>query len=909
MARTDLVNFVELVIRSGLMEREELRALIKSLPTAERPTSAAALARLLINRQRLTPYQASRLLAGDTRPLVLNNLVILDKIGEGGMGEVYLAEQRRMKRRVALKILPPAAVQNEKLLRRFYREVEAAARLVHPNIVTAYDAGECQGVHYLVMEYVDGEDLGSIVDRQGPLPLDFVLSCMVQAARGLQFAHQCGVIHRDIKPSNLLLDRSHVVKILDMGLARLVDQLDADRVGSEELTTSGQIIGTVDYMSPEQVDSSAQVDHRTDIYSLGCTMYRLLTGTAPYRRSTAVETLLAHRTAPIPQITALRPDVPRQLDDLLARMLAKNVEDRLPSMADVIEHLERCMDHGEFRLAPPAPHGIVGVGGPRDSDNASESTVTTPLTPTDLAFPIVVSKRGSSTSGASGTAVGIDLGTTYSSIAYVDTQGSPLTVANAEGENATPSMVFWDGDEVVVGREAMKALITDQDHVAAFPKRDLGLPSYHRPIGGVNYPPEVLEAQIVRKLARDASAKIGPFNKVVITVPAYFDEVRRKATQDVGYIAGVEVLDIINEPTAAALAYGYQNGLLSSPSSAPRRVLIYDLGGGTFDVTVMSIGRGEFRTLATDGDMQLGGLDWDRRLLDFVADRFVERYGADPRTNRIAAAHLWQLCDEAKRSLSSRRRATVVVQYQGKQLAVTVERTQFEELTSDLLERTAHTTQLTLQAAGLTWQDIDDVLLVGGMTRVPAVRQMIENFTGRTLQMNISPEEAVAQGAALYCQFLLSARSGRSLPFRFVNVNSHSLGVVATDAETKRRCNAIVIPRNTPLPTVARKVFVTQKNGQQSIAIQLVEGESQDPADCSVVGRCVVRGLPPNLPRHTAVEVCFRYEENGRLTISVALPGSTTPLEHTLTRENMLSAEQIEAWRKVVTGDSPVVAS
>ncbi|GIW92928.1 MAG: hypothetical protein KatS3mg110_0969 [Pirellulaceae bacterium] len=559
MVRAELLNFIELLTHSGIMDRRQVRELYKSLPADERPATAAALARLLVARGVLTPYQSSHLLSGNRLPLVMHNLVILDRIGQGGMGEVYLAEQRRMKRLVAVKVLPEVAVSNESLVRRFYREVEAAARLIHPNIVTAYDAGEYRGIHYLVMEYVDGVDLGTMVERQGPLAVDFVLGCMLQAARGLHFAHQRGVIHRDIKPSNLLVDRSGIVKILDMGLARLVDVTDSHQLGGE-LTSSGHIVGTVDYMAPEQVENSAQVDRRCDIYSLGCTMFRLLVGEPPFRRSTVVETLLAHKTAPIPRISAIRSDVPEEVDAILESMLAKKPEDRFASMADVVAALENVCDHGEFRLVVPDPLGAITGG---ESGRAvSSDEPTTQIAASTSGSVASLARTGSSSQNTAEVAVGVDLGTTYSTIAYVDRQGLPTTISNAEGEIATPSMVYWAGDEVIVGREAIKALTTDQDCVAAFPKRDLGLPHYHRLIGGVAYPPEVLEAQILYKLVHDASAKIGTIRQAVLTVPAYFDEVRRKATQDAGYIAGVEVLDIINEPTAAALAYSYRQGLL-----------------------------------------------------------------------------------------------------------------------------------------------------------------------------------------------------------------------------------------------------------------------------------------------------------------------------------------------------------
>src|SRR5687768_6504019 len=223
--------------------------------------------------------------------------------------------------------------------------------------------------------------------------------------------------------------------------------------------------------------------------------------------------------------------------------------------------------------------------------------------------------------------VGIDLGTTFSVISMLDDLGRPQTLSNAEGDKITPSVVFFEGENVVVGKEAAKALSTDADQVAECAKRDLGNRFFHRPLGGRQYPPEALQAWILNKLRVDATKQIGPFSKCVVTVPAYFDEVRRKATMDAGYIAGLEVLDIINEPTAAAVAFGFQQGFMRPERATDERkkILVYDLGGGTFDVTVMEVGGQVFNTLATDGDVMLGGRDWDQRLVDFVAEEFIRK--------------------------------------------------------------------------------------------------------------------------------------------------------------------------------------------------------------------------------------------------------------------------------------------
>ena len=508
-------------------------------------------------------------------------------------------------------------------------------------------------------------------------------------------------------------------------------------------------------------------------------------------------------------------------------------------------------------------------------------------------------------------AVGIDLGTTYSAVAYIDDTGRPVTLVNAEGDLVTPSVVLFEGHQPIVGKEALKALATEADSVAQCAKRELGERTFRKALQGALYPPEALQALVLKKLRDDASRQIGDFTKVVITVPAYFDEVRRKATQDAGYIAGFEVLDIINEPTAAAIAHGFLKGFLNRKGeiNAPRKQLVYDLGGGTFDVTVMEIRGNDFLALATDGDVQLGGQDWDMRLVNYVAEEFQRTHNLDPREDPNTAGRLWRDCEDAKRTLSARSKVSVSCDYKGLAVRPEVTREKFEEITHDLLSRTEFTTKQTLQAAGLTWKDIDQVLLVGGSTRMPMVAQMLRRLSGQEPDSSVSVDEAVAHGAALHASILLAEGRGQRPVLHIKNVNSHSLGVVATDARTERKRNAILIPRNTPLPVTARRVFRTQKEGQKSILVQIVEGESASPDDCSQIGRCVVRELPTNLPAQTPIEVRFSYQDNGRLSVKVNVRGTRRELRHEISRDNTLSQQQLDAWRLFVagqgTGDPP----
>jgi formylglycine-generating enzyme required for sulfatase activity len=336
----DLEQFVQHLTESGLLSAAEVSSLQEHLPPDRRPRDAEGLAHELIQAQRLTRYQAQAVYQGKTKGLVFGEYRVLDKLGQGGMGVVLKAEHRRMQRVVAVKMLSAATMKSPQAIERFYREVKAAARLEHPNIVTAYDAGEHEGVHYLVIQFIDGQDLGAIVKQRGPLPLAQAIDCILQAARGLQYAHEQGIIHRDIKPANLLVDARGTVKILDMGLARiagLAEDGDGDR-----LTQSGQVIGTCDYMAPEQAMDTRRADARADVYSLGCTLYRLLTGEMLYPGDTLMNVFLAHQQAPIPSLTARRADVPPPLDAVFQKMVAKRPEDRYPSMTDVIAALQQC---------------------------------------------------------------------------------------------------------------------------------------------------------------------------------------------------------------------------------------------------------------------------------------------------------------------------------------------------------------------------------------------------------------------------------------------------------------------------------------------------------------------------------------------------------------------------------------
>ncbi len=505
------------------------------------------------------------------------------------------------------------------------------------------------------------------------------------------------------------------------------------------------------------------------------------------------------------------------------------------------------------------------------------------------------------------TAVGIDLGTTYSAMARLDETGRTAMLRNAQGDLLTPSVVLFEDKEIVVGKEAKKALSLQPDRVAECVKRDMGAATYSKPIRGERLPPEVIQSCILRKLRQDAVVAVGNDIKVVITVPAYFDEPRRKATADAGEMAGLDVLDIVNEPTAAALAFGEQLGYLD-PTGAPRqamRVLVYDLGGGTFDVTVLDMQSGNLRTLATDGDVRLGGLDWDSRIVDFVSDVFRNEHGVDPRKDQVGSSRLFAAAEEAKHTLSARDQANVHFEFGGKTCDVQIARSHFEELTEDLLERTSHTTRQVLSSAGLEWKDISHVLLTGGSTRMPMVSKMLAGLSKVQPNHTVNPDEAVARGAAIYAGYLLALRDtvGPGPAFKVTDVNAHSLGIEGIDQKTSRKENIVLIPRNSSLPQRVTESFVTKAADQKTIVVQVLEGESKMPDQCTKIARAVMRQIPGGLPKGWPIEVTYEYGTNGRLSVRAHVPGTPSDLRIELEREQGLSDEHVSRWKQVVTSD------
>lgn len=462
--------------------------------------------------------------------------------------------------------------------------------------------------------------------------------------------------------------------------------------------------------------------------------------------------------------------------------------------------------------------------------------------------------------------IGIDLGTTTCAVSYVDHAQRPTTLVNFEGQLTTPSALLVEGQQVVVGEEAQRAAISHPAGYVECFKRHMGEDLFPDLIDGRSFRPEFLSALMLARLKKDVSRTLGDVTRAVITVPAYFDEARRRATRDAGEIAGLDVIDILNEPTAAAICYAHRTDQLGHPGErAVERLLVYDLGGGTFDTTILEIERGqEYRTVATEGEVRLGGYDWDTRLRDALARQFREKTGVDPLESPYGRVEFMRLAQDTKHSLTLRSKVSKPCSFEGKREVLEATQADFERMTADLLDRSRQTTEMLLSDTGLSWSQIDTVLLAGGSTRMPMVSRMLASLTGKPPVDSISRDESVSHGAGIYAS-LLTANSN----IRVVNVNAHSLRILGINRQGARVAD-LLIPKNSALPAQKIKVYPVASAGQTSISVNVLEGESDDPRICEEIGTVRVDDLPVIAGKRVKVAVQLRYREDGRVHVAAS---------------------------------------
>jgi molecular chaperone DnaK len=487
-------------------------------------------------------------------------------------------------------------------------------------------------------------------------------------------------------------------------------------------------------------------------------------------------------------------------------------------------------------------------------------------------------------------AVGIDLGTTNSVVAVLEA-GEPVVIANAEGQRTTPSVVAFSKDdgEVLVGEVAKRQAITNPDRTIRSVKRHMGT-SWNVDIEGKKYTSQEISARTLMKLKRDAEAYLGDtVTQAVITVPAYFDDAQRTATKEAGQIAGLEVLRIINEPTAAALAYGLEK------EHEDQTILVFDLGGGTFDVSVLEIGDGVFEVKSTSGDTELGGDDWDQAVIDWMVSQFKNAHGVDLGADKMAAQRLKEAAEKAKIELSQTQSTSINLPFitataEGPlHMEETLSRSKFQELTSDLLDRVRKPFEAAINDAGLKQADIDHVVLVGGSTRMPAVVELVESMTGKEANKTVNPDEVVAVGAAVQAGVL----KGDVKDVLLLDVTPLSLGI-----ETKGSVMHKLIERNTTIPTRRTETFTTAEDSQPSVEIHVLQGEREMAAYNKTLGKFQLVDLPPAPRGVPQIEVTFDIDANGIVHVSAKDRATNKEQSITITGQSSLSKDDINQMVK-----------
>lgn len=512
-------------------------------------------------------------------------------------------------------------------------------------------------------------------------------------------------------------------------------------------------------------------------------------------------------------------------------------------------------------------------------------------------------------------AVGIDLGTTYSCIAWLNEYGQPVTIPNQEGELSTPSVVFFDEDQPVIGTEAMRNSIASPDRVVVHAKRFMGDPQKFWKIGDNRYTPVHISGMILRKLIAAAQDQIGEISEAVITVPAQFSDAQRHATMQAGHAAGLERIEMINEPVAAALCYvlGHE-GLAFTELAIDQQLLVFDVGGGTLDLAVVKYRTNEVCVVASDGDLELGGLDFTKVLVNAAAEKFIGEFGSDPRSHRGSLQFLSLEAEQAKRSLSVRPRAAITVQHEGHRKTYQIEQAEFESLSRKLIQRSEEITRRILKDNKFGWAHIDVVLTTGGASRMPMIRESLKKLSGRTLNSSLSPDQSIAHGAAYYAGMLLSnnqyartvfnsTASSRLAKVQQKSVNARALGILVRD-ETGQKVPHYLISANTPLPTSTTHVFGTVVANQTRVHVRIVESGAGTDRPPTVLGDCQITDLPADLPEGTEIEVTISYDHQARVHVSAREPVSGVRAETEIIRHENLNAQLQE---KPGVGGAPSV--
>ena len=828
-------------------------------------------------------------------------------IGAGGMGNVYLGQHVRMQRSVAIKMLPIARMKNEEAVQRFYAEVRAASRLLHPNIVAAFDAGsvetETHGkVHYLAMEYVDGETLTQAVSKNGPMSIGEATAAIRQAALGLLHAHRAGIIHRDVKPSNLMRAADGTVKVLDLGLARIQSSLalpnnpdkSASEAGGDSRTkkdssdfreNSGRLIGTLAFMSPEQLEAPDSADIRSDIYSLGATLYFLLTGTPPYVGE-YLDLVYGHRHGDIPDLMQARGDIDMNFADIFSRMVAKSPSERYDSLDEVIEAL------GDYASETDTPNWLVEFTQRNVGPDASTISSRSDLKGESHVF-------------------GIDFGMLYASASVASPTGENHKLQAGDEEKAIMRMaIAADNHRLLFGKEAINRRQETPLLVAHSLPLYMGQKFVARRFAGRQCPPEVLMALLMRQVFSRSWQNLSLPHATAITIPASYDQMRRRCLLQAAEIAGFRSVRLISRSIAAvqSLWLEHEHEIDLNPDNAEGEVLDSDdqnilfvsLTGQATEVAIIRGGPARIQQLATAGHWSCGKLLWLQRLVDLVSTTFQSNHGLDPKASIKTAASLQIACETAIDHLLQFPSVTVELDFNGQKKLVQVYRRDWLKQCNGLIKSLQKSILQVCSESKLTIDQIDRCVTLGGLLRMPGVAELVLKDLHESITIHPIARAEVSRGAAACVAAELPGRSDNALPPRAVT--GQSIGIVVQDKKGRRRILPI-ISRGTLLPArTNRRLSVS--DSREKLNVSLVESSGADGTSWQSLGRHEIEVGAIGKGKRSRT-ISFEINVNGLLTVRAPMPSETSPNVLTTRRlpplpMPVISDEEMIDWKKWV---------
>ena len=812
---------------------------------------------------------------------LLGEYLLLNRVGAGGMGEVFRAEHRTMNRHVAVKILSRKIADNSQLLERFFHEIRAVAKLMHPNIVTAFDAGSQNGMHFLVMELVEGEMLSQRVARLGPLSTAEVVHVLHQAADALDYAHRMGIVHRDIKPGNMMLTNEGRLKILDFGLARF------SKSAGENTPEKKMFMGTPEYMSPEQVEHPDLVDGRSDLYSLGATLFYMIAGRTMFSGEQMQVALAQLRQKP-PALYEVRSDVDLRLDAIFQRLVAKNPEDRFATAGELSNVLQ------QLHLIPPQTP-TPAFTNPSGSSVAGSSFVKGIGRLVGEQSTSIATKT--STFAAKIQPVAIDLGMLASTVAYCDPQGSPHIFDPRSGSGAHLRNMLWsDGEHLKVGSDASEMRKTQPERIFHSLQRWIGAKEISRTLGGRPATPEVLIAAILQQLMTSARGTLPNATHAVVTVPSCYDQMHRRAIQVACQIAGIELLQLLDKPLALALSWvDVQSKFTSNASAKARKLMVVHLGGTGLEASVIRAEGATVQALGSCGDWQLGSLLWQSQLANFFSQQLLELTGKSIREDMAAATRLQRTIELSMDRLTRSPKVDVRFEWLGKTIEQAVTQVGFMKLAPALGESITKMIHGACKLAKCETTEIDEVLLVGSMMHMRPLQELMRGLFPHTPMPHLLEKSDIARGAALQSQYLGSLEPSDSKVAHAIPSTAYDFGLLAMDPATGKGSPRVLLEKASPLPTTVSKNL----RGDQLVnvgSLQIIESTRVGGDTWHRLGAVKPSEIFPSRGPQDPLQLRLVVDESGLFEAHLAWPAGNRQVTFGK-HENSLDAAQILHWK------------